>query len=247
MIAYDVLNACFGRLSEADLKRAHAEGSPAHAELDKLEIAAGELVAAPDDQTKRSAYRAAQRAYQAALRETPDPPVWLVSDFVTVGSPLSKADVLIAKDEEDLELKKTRREAPSCPPWLERNDPKAKDFRFSYPLDQPDRIPHHAATFAPVVWTNIYYPSSMTVVLGDIVAGPCAGQLGPGIRDVHLEMGSPGFKHLAYWPDADKDPHAAALVQLRKAVNLELKDDDALWGPPKPLAVPKAAKPSKRA
>lgn len=234
VIAYDVLNACFGRLSEEELKRAHAQGTPALTELAALEVAAGELVAAPADRTKLSAYRNAQRAYQEALRHTPDPPVWLISDFVTVGSPLSKANVLLAKDADDLKLKKARREAPTCPPWLESNEPKADFFRFSYPPGKRDRIPHHGAAFAPVVWTNIYYPSSWAVVLGDIVAGPCADQLGPGIRDIHLPMGSLGFKHLAYWSNPQAQPPSPALVQLRKAVNLCLRDEDALWGRPPP-------------
>lgn len=126
---------------------------------------------------------------------------------MTVGSPLSKADVLLAYDEQALEQKKQRREAPTSPPVFEVDKPGVDGgvYRFSFPADAEVRIPHHAAVFAPVVWTNIYFPS-FAIVFGDMISGECAPQLGRGIRDIKLRIGGPVFRHLDYWKGAERTP-----------------------------------------
>jgi len=71
-----------------------------------------------------------QRAYQAELRRGREdlPPIWMVTDFITLGCPLSKGDVLLAKDNHDFGIRKRQRELPTCPPWLEKNDAKKQAF-----------------------------------------------------------------------------------------------------------------------
>jgi hypothetical protein len=71
-----------------------------------------------------------------------------------------------------------------------------------------------------VRWTNIYDPATL-VFFGDIIGGPLAGVLGPGIIDVNLRelrgRQSWSFTHTKYWT-LDRDPiHIGA---LRTAVNL---------------------------
>src|SRR3546814_5622367 len=44
---------------------------------------------------------------------------WLVTDFVTLGSPLSKAQLLLSADEAEFSLLKDRRQIPTAPPKLE--------------------------------------------------------------------------------------------------------------------------------
>ena len=46
---------------------------------------------------------------------------WLVSDFVTLGSPLAHASFLLANSKKDLEDRKRERELPTCPPIIEKN------------------------------------------------------------------------------------------------------------------------------
>ena len=86
------------------------------------------------------AYRDAQRTYFELLSAARDDgkAIWLVSDFVTLGSPLSAADVLVAKDDDDFRLRKAYRELPTSPPWLEKLDPP----RFSFDMRRPSRSPH---------------------------------------------------------------------------------------------------------
>ena len=106
------------------------------------------------------------------------PPIWMVTDFITLGCPLSKGDVLLAKDNHDFDIRKRQRELPTCPPWLEKNDAKNKRFRFSYPIDETVRIPHHAAIFGPVVWTNVYFKNFL-IVFGDIISGAVSAAAWP--------------------------------------------------------------------
>lgn len=224
VIGYDVLNYAWGRIDHDALLAGHPNGGAAMAALDVLEEKASELVMT-GSRDALAVWRDAQRAYFAELSRLTGgdgKPLWLVSDFVTMGSPLSKADVLLARDEGDLKRRKGRREAPTCPPWLEGKRPP----RFSYPPKNPNRTPHHAAVFGPTVWTNIYYPNILGAI-GDFISGPVAPQLGPGIRDVRVPIGLPTFRHLSYW--AKPERLQPAILALRRALNLRLVDERALW------------------
>jgi len=225
VVGYDILNYAWGRLSHADLAAGHPDGSAAMKRLTVLENKAAALlkdVLQPGDLV---AYREAQRAYWSELsklKTAGGKPLWLVSDYVTMGCPLSKADVLLGKDEEDLKYRKAMREAPTAPPWFEQQKPP----RFSYPVDDMNRTPHHAAVFAPVVWTNIFYPNVLGA-FGDFISGPVAGQLGKGVRDVRVPIGFPAFRHLDYWKNPNKG--GAAIRALRRALNLRMNSEGDLW------------------
>jgi hypothetical protein len=234
VVAYDILTFAWGRIAAEDLFTAHAKGSAALKALQQLELAGGRLRHADpaDVGARRANYRAAQRAYFAALslaRTQDGRPLWQVSDFVSCGSPLSSADVLLAHDADAFELRKSQREFPSCPPWLEKDSPSAGRYRFSYPVNDPVRAPHHAAVFAPTVWTNVYFPSFL-IVFGDLISGPVAPLLGRGVLDVRVEIGGPFFRHLDYWKDPTSRPPRPWLRAMRRAVNLKWLDDASLWG-----------------
>lgn len=231
VVGFDVLYNAWARLRADDLFARHRAGSAPARTMAALEAAAGALIHARGDGAgaARIAYRQAQRAYAQALAAAGDKPLWLVSDFVTLGCPLSKADVLLAFDAADLRARKARREIPTSPPWLEENDVEKGRFRFSYPIDAPTRAPHHAAVFAPVVWTNAYFPS-LLIAFGDIISGAVAPILGRGVLDVRLKIGAPVFRHLDYWKAPKSDPPKPWLRALRRAVNLRRLDEAALWG-----------------
>ncbi|QJP13589.1 hypothetical protein G3545_07915 [Starkeya sp. ORNL1] len=224
VIGYDILNHAWGRLHSEDLLAGHGKHSRAMQLLTLLEEITPTLNKdAPDG---LSDYRELQRAYFAELSKMKNKagePLWLVSDFVTMGCPLSKADVLLGKDEADLEARKALREAPTVPPFLERKKPP----RFSYPPDADTRTPHHGAVFAPTVWTNIYYPSALGL-FGDFISGPVASLLGAGVRDIRVPMGTPRFRHLSYWTAPEKA--GPAIRALRRALNLRGHDEATLWG-----------------
>lgn len=222
VIAYDIVNFAWNRCDQA-LKALHTSGSAASSALEAVEAAARDLVAADQGQigARRIAYREAQRHYRRALAAG-EKPAWLISDLVTLGAPLSKAEILIGRNLDDLQARIARRELPACPPVLETGPP----ARFSFPVRAADRRPHHAAVMAPVVWTNIYFPHAL-IVIGDIIAGPVRHLFGRGIVDVKVPLGwRLWFRHLDYWRSGSK----AAVAALHPALNLADEPSEAiLW------------------
>ena len=188
------------------------------------------------------AFHNAQRALSQALRRRPAPAKgepdrrWLITDFITLGSPLTHAGILLASDEASLLERIGQRQYPASPPVREILDPKnidrARDAGFvvdekapclmAFPLDQSFWQLHHAAPFAVVHWTNIYDPARL-VFMGDVISGPLAPHFGKAIVDINLRKlrgASFGFTHTKYW-DLNKNGKATVAVKvLRKALNL---------------------------
>ncbi len=156
---------------------------------------------------------------------------WRVSDFVTLGSPLTHADILLANDATDRAEKQRLRELPTCLPELETNmaGKTAFSFKFTatYEADGKSKkksitVPHHAAVFAPTRWTNIYFPPE-AVIKGDVISGPLSPVFGTGILDVPVKTDQQGgyLTHTLYWSarswTGEPEPH---IVALREAIAL---------------------------
>jgi hypothetical protein len=90
-------------------------------------------------------------------------------------------------------------------------------------------VPHHAAVFAPTVWTNIYFENE-EVWKGDVVAGEVAPRLGRGVIDIRLERGEPLIRHTHYWSQAEERPARPWIKALRAAANLRGLHEADLWG-----------------
>lgn len=149
------------------------------------------------------------RAADAAVA----PPRWLITDFVTLGSPLTYATVLLSESAEDLSEKTRVRELPTCPPNRSARD---RPGKFAVHLwheaaghdNDPTLILHHAAPFALTRWTNFFFTS-------DPVGGPLRNVFGYGVRDVPVDPKQIGFDgpsgfltglrlHTRYWPQFPK-------------------------------------------
>ncbi len=134
---------------------------------------------------------------------------WLVSDFITLGSPLTYADVLWSGDKKLHHRRVEEKVLPVCPPVLENDG-------FIYSHDA--RKYHHAAHFAMTRWTNIYFPQKL-LIFGDLISGPLQSVFGKGVRDIkswyHGKLGL--FSHTKYWKPSKNNRH---LVELRNAINL---------------------------
>lgn len=223
VIAYDILNHAWAQLNRQNMKALHGEGSPAIVALSALETAGANLLDAQGEDATASArtqYRNAQRAYRRTLAEG-ESPVWLVSDLITLGSPLGKADILLADDEQAFDQKKKRRDYPTSPPVYEYRN--ARYDRFSYPAEaKAGRIPHHGAVFAPTVWTNHYFPT-FALVLGDPISGAVGQHFGRGVKDVGLPLERTRFQHLDYWKGSK--PSSEAVRRLRQALNFRDKEE----------------------
>jgi hypothetical protein len=243
ILAYDLIGYYW-----AERAAARSIDAPG-ADFDAL-CAVERAAAAIDDASPESfpAAGAALRKAQTALRhrlasraassDEQDHGRWLISDFVTFGSPLTHAEVLIASSGEDLEARKRAREMPTSPPYRETLDPDVRDAALKVgglPVDRPPKesqlmsfrefthdgrwMLHHAAPFAAVRWTNVHDPARF-IYQGDVIGGPLAGTLGRGIHDVDLRSlrgQASRFSHTRYW-DPDQDPRQLAAV--RAAINL---------------------------
>lgn len=136
-------------------------------------------------------YRRLQRELWAALRadersanlEAHRPKSrWIISDLVTVGSPLTYAETLLVDGgAKGLRAAHAKRLLFRCPPVPQLSDSqKRRPLRYRHWLGAGngyETLLHHAAPFAPTAWTNIYYAH-------DIVGGPLAPYFGHGVLDV---------------------------------------------------------------
>ena len=245
MLAHDLLSYFW---AERNAARMIDKDSTEFDTLSALEYAASGVERHDPSRAALAEYFAAQRQMRLRLaqRPAPDPhdPAapdrrWLISDLITLGSPLTHAEFLIAADKSDLQRRISDRELPEAPPFPELLDPAIRKLAIAtrkLPIATPPEdsrlmsfpVPpryaawelHHAAPFAVVRWTNIYDPAEL-VFFSDIVSGPLAGVFGPAIIDVNLKelrgRQSWSFTHTNYWT-LDRDPiHIRA---LRAAVNL---------------------------
>jgi hypothetical protein len=224
VIGYDILTHLWPRYNYAGEVTSAAKSNRAQKALEKL--AAKSLA----EKLNVDEYQAAQSAYFEELLDRMKK--WLVTDFVTLGSPLAHAPVLMARNQEQLDSRKADREFPACPPTLERI---RNVDRFTYPEagDLPKLpsgvrakrtwLPHHAAVFAPTRWTNLYFPCTWTLK-GDVIGGPLADVFGPGIRDVPVSTDLRGgvFSHTLYWkfPKERTTQAPSWIAELRKAVRV---------------------------
>ncbi len=208
---------------------------PVQSQLAELEAAAERLcacaAAGQDIEQAQKEYTDRQRDLWRELRQLGSP--WLITDFVSVGSPLAHAATLLGSRSDPVRALQARYELPRCPPEWEVK--KNRRRGFAYPLPElepkPDAKPiglrtfHNAAFFAPTRWTNIWFPSSMGL-FGDIFAGPVAPEFGPGVVDQPVTSRRlarfipvlPHIKYFAWTNEAATD--TSAVYALRKALDL---------------------------
>ncbi len=198
VIAYDILRYYWAE--------AHARfNDPIRMSQDRL-VALERLLYNSDDaeQIPVPRYRAYQRAVWSEMYVQGHS--WRVTDLITLGSPLAHAPMLLARDQVDLLQKVRDRELPTDPPQPD------EQAGLSYVLDPPirnakgelvsPRVPHHAAPFCCVRWTNLFYPAYRGL-FGDLVGGPLTPCFGEGILDVPLMAGGwwryTLLAHTRYW------------------------------------------------
>jgi hypothetical protein len=278
IIAYDLISFLWATREQALRVR---EDEPAFNRLREVEKAAHELADANETNRaeKRVDYREAQRAFRLALRsggadgtlrEREPNEEWLISDLVTLGSPLAHASFLLARDDTDLTDKKTRWLFPTNWPQFQKIESEQREKikarlepvqtevwgpaggLFSYFRSEKTWSMHHAAPFAAVRWTNIYDPHRL-VFQGDIISGPIAPVFGEGVRDIDLR-GLRGqariFSHTLYWApvstgDVARRP-ASHIDTLRRAIDLLDRPDRNVWENPIAATSRTAERPMRR-
>lgn len=160
---------------------------------------------------------------------------WLVTDFITAGSPLAHARWLLNLDKRtSFDILVAERTFPTCPPQTENlrsptPDRYRKAFTFTHAYPDPItgrsrsvQVPHHGGLFAITRWSNLYFPAS-GVLGGDPVGGPLQETFGKWIQDRPLEHpggGFLGFAHTRYLSAAHKTAH---IDVLRDALALSFR------------------------
>lgn len=146
-----------------------------------------------------------QQKVSRSLRD--EPAGWRISDFITLGSPLARADFLLARDWPRFAQAVGERSFPICPPFLEKaSDTDRGSFLYTGG-SIPGCVPHHAAMFSAIRWTAIFDPYRYPMN-GDFIGGPVAPLFGAGITDVAVRISRRRwwlpelFTHTEYWnPD----------------------------------------------
>ena len=223
VIGYDVLNHSWTEFNQDEPKQVPPASFDA---LEALEAMAASLRDGGEESIDD--IQVTQRRYLEELKANGNR--WRVTDFITLGSPLAHADILLAHERKGLVRRFSDREFPVCPPFLEDSVLHGRKVsRFSYDSGKGGRVPHHAAVFGPTRWTNLFFPQTF-LVHGDLVGGPVSPVFGAGVRDVPVKTGRwfGLLSHTFYWkPGKAKDSHVEA---LRAA--LDLLDEGRLASPP---------------
>lgn len=237
VVAYDLLHILWRDVGPL---KDNPPGQDSISALREVESAIGAARMSEDhphlwDTTSVAAFQAAQwkafnrlrleRADADGADKSPARQGWKVSDFVTLGSPLTHAALLVTESKKDLKELMKERVMPTAPP-----QPYDADHPILY-LDKPSgkHVAHHGAVFSVVRWTNLFDPPPPLWLEGDLISGPVSGtdRFGCGVRDAQVEI-SHGqgwkrlFTHNAYWtnPDPRGDTSPKHLETFREAVDL---------------------------
>lgn len=230
-IAYDAISylwAEMAKLHEGPMLRGKQAGGATGGDqpdgLAELEKAASELDGTPASVDR---YQKAQRALWIGLRQKGNP--WLITDFVSFGSPMYFAHQLYTRDEAQFEERVLKHELVTCPPENElksRNNVNGHGCFFSW-NNGGTRVLHDAAPFAVTRWTNMWFPATLGF-FGDWFGGRLAPLFGPGIKDVPITGNlptrlMPGVAHALYlgFPDDRRTgsfaSHFAEAIDLNAA------------------------------
>jgi hypothetical protein len=231
VIAYDILCHVWTRR----FRKLEPSRQPKSAALRALE----DVLNPPLGQTSVEAIEPIQQKQHRAWREyRRNGFSWLVSDFITAGSPLAHARWLMNLDKETrFDSLVAERTFAVCPPAAERPDNgtsyrKRYTFTFTHTYGDPALrirgrsilVPHHAGLFALTRWSNLYFPFA-GVIKGDPIGGPLKSSFGSWVNDCELTHpgGGPlGFAHSLYTLGASDTSHIA---RLRQALHLSYEKD----------------------
>ena len=227
VIAYDMLRAYFSQVCN-DL--------PVPKDMDAFKRV-NEAAVDPNDDASEDAkkkLRADARAIVAEIAksnpagESTSAKTWLVTDFITLGSPLTHARYLMCNGKTADELaadfarRVGEREFPTCPPkrldgdgLLIFNNPRTGKHEF-----------HHGAVFGLTRWSNLYFPLH-ELLWGDAIGGPLQDVFGTHIRDIRVSRFKPPkdsfFAHNMYW-NVNSGRDVPQIIALRDVVDLGDRD-----------------------
>jgi len=206
VIAYDLVKFLWNEYYKSfDPDKFYAVLSgPDKSQLDLLESSETTSKLLAEDNANLADFQAAQQQSYDYLKSIGNK--WLITDLITIGSPLTHAGHLFVYEKGLFEKLKEQREYPTCPPRFQKPDTtnivKSENFSIEG-VEHPFTVKHynHSSPFAVTKWTNIYYAS-------DYIGGPLQGVFGKGIKDIPVSKRNyipiyPGG-HTDYWTMRNK-------------------------------------------
>lgn len=220
VIAYDILRYYWIEVHQDHARLPNVANGPVQtAESTLAKQLRGETIDAPK----------AQHDTWEALRDNGVP--WLVTDLVTLGSPLSMADFLMARSKADFSRAREERLLPTCPPVTEDTEVgELVHKRMSSEASYIERLAgapttmtqfHHAALFAATRWTNLHFRTRL--LRGDPIGGPVGPLFGSWVHDVPLRAPRRrAFLHTRYWTRGSGEANPEAHIKkLHDAIGLD--------------------------
>ncbi|KAA1421477.1 hypothetical protein F0U44_04090 [Nocardioides humilatus] len=246
-IAYDGIAYLWGTMN------AKTDFDPVSKDLRSLlalEDAASSLKGSVPHASQVHRFQQAQRDLGCEIRSQGNP--WLITDFVSVGTPMYFADQLMnGKGGRSFAKRVERREIPTCPPHNEEDPdnninglPRFYSWRKTFwagPKGQRKkvsrRVIYEGAPFAVTRWTNLYFPVRLAF-FGDWFGGPLGPVFGRGIKDVEVTGNTPGrpgtrpwrhrllpaAAHSLYFSFPEDDAEDSAATAIRAALDLACSD-----------------------
>jgi len=237
-IAYDGLTSYWSELRSAEARKRAPGPTEPFAHLGEVERMAREIGAHPVEvgelgESPLAAldrFREAQFELWRDCRKAGNP--WLVTDFITLGTPMYFADLLFTKNRSEFGRLVQNSELPQCPPCAgdEMVEGVAREVGHGYGYTERGRhYLAHSAPFAVVRWSNLYFPAERGF-FGDWFGGPLRPLFGRGILDIPITGNlpgrrAPGLAHGRYflYPDSH-GPHDVATV-LQRLMRLTIDDE----------------------
>ncbi len=230
-IAYDGITALWPELAPLHTGPFDGEERPLEGLADLEEAAR---------QGEAERYRELQWDVWTSTRRQGNP--WLVTDLVTLGTPMYFADLLYTRNRKDFRELVRRTELLTCPPVSHSKTVEGVRDPATAPAFGRDgdgrEVLADSSPFAVVRWTNLWFPA-VGGFFGDWFGGPLGPLFGFAIEDRKL-LGNkpgrllPGGAHSRYfsYPD-DQDPDGVAKV-VQSVLRLDReKDLSALVGIPR--------------
>jgi hypothetical protein len=228
-IAYDGISYLWPQMANLHCGPVHGGEAQPLQGLDGLQTAANDLndPAGATDPNLLTTFRERQFDLWRGLRMQGNP--WLVTDFISVGTPMYFADLLYTKNRSEFNELARRAELPMCPPTSATQTVEGDvPARVSYGFNNRGRhVLAHGTPFAAVRWTNLYFPVEYGL-LGDWFGGRLQPLFGRGVLDIPVTGNRPGRRvpglaHSRYFRYPDDLGANDVATLLRRHLRLDLQ------------------------
>jgi hypothetical protein len=258
-IAYDALTSLWAETHELHAgPTADSQTSPLKS-LDRLESAADRLIADPETVGALDDFHGLQFELWQDLRRQGNP--WRITDFVTIGTPMALADLLVARpalfsgfktsdhaSRTELMDELVRRGAlVGCPPRSETLPVESDEHppvNYRWRRSGAREVLGSQSAFAVTRWTNLWFPVVRGELRGDWFGGALRPLFGPGIRDIAVLGNKPerfkrGAAHTEYFahPDKGGKDDAAGHIRSVLALHTQVAPESLLDAPSSALGV----------